>query len=124
MSRAFNSTSICYYSFNMDMTGVPVGQRNFSQIWVQVWSYSNVYVHLNNGTVGQRKLANNPLQVNPLNTGMFFNYTAWNNTLYVVVVGADVNPFVNLSVSFYQPPVILAVQDSNSTDDDDVQVIY
>jgi hypothetical protein len=61
-------------------------------------------VHLNNGTTGKRKLAANPIQVNPVNTGMFFNYSALNNTIYLVLVGNKEDPAVNISLSFYQPP--------------------
>jgi hypothetical protein len=58
-TKFFNSTSICYYTINADFTGVDVSERNRSELWVTVWNYANVYVHINNGT--SRKLANSPV---------------------------------------------------------------
>lgn len=54
---------------------------------------------------------------------MFFNYSALNNTVYVVIVGNEANPSVNLSVSFYQPPppVVPGIVDNKT---DDPEIIY
>lgn len=52
---------------------------------------------------------------------MFFNYSALNNTIYVVIVGNEANPSVNLSLSFYQPPLPpVIVNDTYQT----VEIIY
>jgi hypothetical protein len=55
---------------------------------------------------------------------MFFNYSALNNTIYVVLVGNEANPSVNLSLSFYQPPlpIIPPVIIDNGTGE--VEIIY
>lgn len=79
---------------------------------VSVHSYSNVYVHLNNGT--SLKTAEDPIQVNSFNTGMDFYYTAQNNLIYLIFVASGVNPSANVSISLtyltdraYQAALIL-----------------
>jgi hypothetical protein len=64
---------------------------------VSVYSYSNVYVHLNNGT--SLKTAEDPIQVNSFNTGMDFYYTAQSNLIYLIFVASGANPSVNVSLS-------------------------
>ena len=64
---------------------------------VSVHSYSNVYVHLNNGT--SLKTAEDPIQVNSFNTGMDFYYTAQSNIIYLIFVALGANPSVNVSLS-------------------------
>lgn len=92
-NRLFNSTAICYYT----VTAEGVTETNRTIISVEVNKYQNVYVHLNNGTT--RKTASNPVEVNPLNTGTKFSYNATNNTVYLIIVGNNDNPLVNISLS-------------------------
>ncbi len=114
----FNATAICYYTITANLTGMNTTQARQSQLWVNVWSYSNVYIHINNGT--SRTLAYDPIQVDPEKTGTFFNYTAFNNTIYLIIVGNNAKPSLNISLSMYQPP--FAIQ-SNVTVTDTPPVV-
>ena len=115
-NRLFNSTAICYYKITADLSSLPANVTKTAVMNVFVNRYNNVFIHLNNGTT--RKNAEDAIQVQPLNTGNIFNYTAINNTIYMVFVGNEANASVNVSLRLlYVPnPIYVYIDgDDNST---------
>ncbi|CDW91543.1 UNKNOWN [Stylonychia lemnae] len=98
-NRQFTNQTICYWQLSVDTSVFDLTKYQYF-INVDVQSYTGLYMHLNNGT--SIKSSGDHIQINGINTGTNYSYSAINNTVYIIIAAFDLKPNINFTYKLFR----------------------